>query len=116
MNYSVLIITAIFAIMPILLVKQYIKKQNRLFLIVAFCVYLCMTYGYYLLFLNPDSDVSSVFTLLLILKILLVFFIGVVILKEGIDKNKIIGTVLALISIYFLSRPNPDAENKLEHK
>ncbi len=102
MNYIVLIFTAILAIMPILLVKHYIKTQNKLFLLIAFGVYLCMTYGYYLLFLNPTSDISVVFTLLLLLKILLVFLIGTIVLKESITQDKIIGTILAFASIYFL--------------
>ena len=102
MNYNVLIFTAILAIMPILLVKHYIKTQNKLFLLIAYCLYLCMTYGYYLLFLNPTSDISTVFTLLLIFKILLVFFIGILVLKESVTQNKIIGTLLAFASIYFL--------------
>ena len=103
MNYIVLIFTAILAIMPILLVKHYIKTQNKLFLLIAFGVYLCMTYGYYLLFLNPTSDISIIFTLLLLLKILLVFFIGILVLKESVTQNKIIGTLLAFASIYFLA-------------
>jgi drug/metabolite transporter (DMT)-like permease len=102
MNYIVLIFTAILAIMPILLVKHYIKTQNKMFLLIAFGVYLCMTYGYYLLFLKPDSDISIVFTLLLLLKILLVFLIGTIVLKESVTRNKIIGTLLAFASIYFL--------------
>lgn len=102
MNYIVLIFTAILAIMPILLVKHYIKTQNKLFLLIAFGIYMCMTYGYYLLFLNPTSDISIVFTLLLLLKILLVFLIGVLVLKESVTRNKIIGTILAFASIYFL--------------
>jgi drug/metabolite transporter (DMT)-like permease len=102
MNYIVLIFTAILAIMPILLVKHYIKTQNKLFLLIAFGIYLCMTYGYYLLFLNPTSDISIVFTLLLLLKILIVFLIGTLVLKESITRDKIIGTLLAFASIYFL--------------
>ena len=102
MNYIVLFFTGILAIMPILLVKHYIKTHNKLFLLVAFSVYLCMTYGYYLLFINQDSDISIIFTLLLLLKILLVFFIGIFALNESVTKYKIIGTLLALTSIYFL--------------
>ena len=102
MNYNVLIFTAILAVMPILLVKYYLKTHNKLFLLVAFGVYLCMTYGYYLLFINPDSDISIIFTLLLLLKILLVFFIGILVLNESVTKYKIIGTLLAITSIYFL--------------
>jgi drug/metabolite transporter (DMT)-like permease len=104
MNYMILILTSIIAIMPVLLVKQYIKKKNIIILLIAFLAYVFMTYGYYLLFLNPDKDSSIIFTILLLIKILIIFFVCLLFLKETANIQKVFGTLFAIMSIYLLNK------------
>jgi drug/metabolite transporter (DMT)-like permease len=102
MNYYLLFGTAIVSILPVLFIKQYIKNNLKIFFIIAYIAYLFKTLGYYEM-LKTSGEISSLVTLVLILKLILVFFIGVFLMGEKLNKNKIIGISLGILAIYFLS-------------
>jgi multidrug transporter EmrE-like cation transporter len=64
-------------------------------------LYVLLIVSYIKLF-SEGVDVSTVYTLLQILQILIIFFIGIIYFKENVTRNKIIGTILGIFSVYFL--------------
>ncbi len=52
--------------------------------------------------LFKTTELSSSYTILQILQILIVLFIGVLLFNESLTMNKIIGVILGLLSVYLL--------------
>ena len=101
MNYSLLLFTTIIAILPIIFIKQYIATNKNYYVVFSFIAYILLFLAYYKIF-KSGQEISIIYTLLQILQIIIVLFVGLLFFKEKITKNKIIGTVLGITSIYFL--------------
>jgi multidrug transporter EmrE-like cation transporter len=102
MNYLLLLVATIIAILPVLLIKKYIVTHNKMFLIIALFSYILLLVAYLKLFKTDGADISTIYTLLQILQILVVYFVGIFYFNEKTNLNKIVGTGFGIISIYFL--------------
>lgn len=102
MNYLLLFTATIIAILPVILIKKYIVTNNKMFLIIALMLYVLLLLAYLKLFKTNGEDISTIYTLLQILQILVVYFVGILYFNEKTNLNKIVGTGLGVISIYFL--------------
>jgi multidrug transporter EmrE-like cation transporter len=103
MNYLLLlIITSIIALIPIIFIKKYINTKNINNLTVAGFFYLLLLLSYVKVF--SQSEVTSAYTLLQIIQVLIIVFIGFIIYKETVSRDKIIGIGAGLICIYFLTK------------
>jgi multidrug transporter EmrE-like cation transporter len=96
------IIGSISAIVPIILIKEYIKTKNLLFLILTFFCYLLLIKSYLNIF--NTNQVSTSYTFIQLLQILIVVFAGVLLFKEKLTLKMSIGIILALFAMYFLNR------------
>jgi multidrug transporter EmrE-like cation transporter len=97
-NY--LILSTIIAILPIIFIKRYINTNQIYNLFFALILYILLLLSYIKLF--EKSDISSTYTILQILQIFLILFVGILFFKESITMNKIFGVLLGSLSIYFL--------------
>ncbi len=95
-----IIIATIIALIPILLIKQYIITKNFNYLILALLTYIVLIICYINIF--SHNIISTTYTILQILQILTMVIIGIILYKENINFNKIIGLILGIISIYLL--------------
>ena len=102
MNYLLLLTATIIAILPVFLIKKYIVTNNNMFLIIALFSYVLLLFTYLKLFKTNGEDISTIYTLLQILQILVVYFVGIFYFNEKTNLNKIVGTAFGIISIYFL--------------
>ena len=95
------IIGSISAIIPVLLIKEYIINKNVLYLILSMMCYLVLMKSYLEIF-NTHAKVSTSYTFIQLLQIILVVLSGIVLFKEKIDIKIIIGIILACIAMYLL--------------
>ncbi len=100
-NYLIVIIATIIALLPVIFIKKYIKTKNSIYLLLSLVLYILLIVAYIKLF-SQGIDVSTIYTLLQILQILIVFIVGIFYFKEDITRNKIIGTGLGIGAVYFL--------------
>ena len=96
------IIGSISAIVPIILIKEYIKTNNIIFLILSLFCYLLLIKSYLNIF--NKNKISTSYTIIQLLQILIVVIAGVLLFKEKLTIKIIIGIILALLAMYFLSR------------
>ena len=102
MNYYLLLIIAtIIAILPVIFIKKYIITNNNIYAVLTLFMYVLLFLAYYNLF-KSGREISIVYTILQVLQIVIVFVIGTLMFNESITKNKIIGTILGIGSVYFL--------------
>ena len=99
MNYWIFIATII-AIIPVFFIKKYILTKNYKYILACIPLYIMLVISYINLF--NDENVGTMYTILQILQILLVVIGGIIIFKERINFNKIIGIIFGLLSIYYL--------------
>jgi len=105
MNYLIkLIITSIIALLPIFLIKKYINTMNKSYLFLAGFFYLLLLLSYIEIF--KYSEITTSYTILQILQVLIVVIFGLFMFKENLNFNKIIGIISGIICIYFLTKPN----------
>jgi multidrug transporter EmrE-like cation transporter len=97
-----LIITSIIALIPIIFIKKYIVSHNIINLYIAGFFYLLLLLSYVKIF--SHSEVSTSYSILQIIQILLIVIIGIFIYKESITTNKIIGIVSGIICLYYLNK------------
>jgi multidrug transporter EmrE-like cation transporter len=103
MNIIVWIICAsIIAVLPSLLIKQYIITSNIKYLVFAAVFYCMLIYFYVNIF--KRSALSTSHALSQILQIILVVGISTFFYKEKINKFKIFGLLLAFGAIYCLMK------------
>jgi len=103
MNFQLLlIITSIIALIPIIFIKKYISTKNNMYLVLAGFFYLLLLLSYIKVF--SQSEVTTSYTLLQIIQVLIIVSIGLFIYKENMSKNKIIGIIAGIICIYFLTK------------
>jgi multidrug transporter EmrE-like cation transporter len=94
------IIGSVSAIIPILLIKEYTVNKNVLYLILSMMCYLVLIKSYLNIF--NTNQVSTSYTFIQLLQILLVLLSGIVLFKEKINLQIIIGIILACIAMYLL--------------
>jgi len=95
------IISSISAIVPIILIKEYLITKNILLLVLAAFCYLMLMISYLNIF--SKNKVSTSYTIIQLLQILLVTLFGVLAFKEKLTTESIFGIIAALIALYFLS-------------
>jgi len=101
MNYLLLFFATVIAILPVVFIKYYIKHNNNIFLGFALLCYILLLISYIKIF-RSGEELSIVYTILQILQILIVLFVGILLFNEKINYNKIIGTILGIAGVYFL--------------
>jgi len=100
MNYFYIILATLIALLPVILIKQYIITNNFTYLIISLFAYIILIISYINIF--RSGDIVSFYTILQILQILIAIIIGLVLFKEPITFNKIVGIILSIISITLL--------------
>ena len=98
---GLMIFSAIIAIAPIFLIKEYIKTNKTILLISAMICYFILMQTY--LYLFKHKEVGSTFVLLQGLQILLVFIPSVLIFGEVITIYKVIGILSGGVCICLLA-------------
>lgn len=103
MNYQLLLITtSIIALIPIIFIKKYILSKNINNLFYAGFFYLLLLLSYVKIF--SISEISTSYSILQIIQVLIIGFIGIVIYKESITVDKIIGIIAGIICMYYLTK------------
>lgn len=103
MNYTILlIITSIIALIPIFLIKKYIITKNNNYLYIALFFYILLLISYIKIF--SKSEISTAYIILQILQILIIAIGGILIFKEKLSANKIIGILTGFACIYFINK------------
>jgi multidrug transporter EmrE-like cation transporter len=98
---NILFIVGIFATaLPILFIKEYNKTENIKWIFLSMISYLTLIYVYSVLI--SEFNVIVFYTLLKILSVLLVVFIGITVFNEKISQRIILGLIFSIISIYLL--------------
>jgi len=96
-----IIIAIIASASPILLVKEYIKSNKFIYIIIAIASYLTLLLTY--LYLLKKNELLKINSLIKIAQLLLVSVIAIQVHNEKINKNKIIGLGTGIVSIIYLS-------------
>ena len=100
MNEIIWLLTAsIFALIPIILIKQYNATDNYIYLILSMMCYLILMITYINIL---KENISGKYTILQIMQILIVSFIGIFYFREQINFIKMLGIIFAVISVYLL--------------
>ena len=99
MNYYWITIASIIAILPIFFIKKFILTNNYFYILASLLCYCILIFSYIQLFKNK---VGTIYTLLQVLQVLIVVIGSLLLFKEKIDRNKILGIVFGLLCIYFL--------------
>ena len=94
------IIGSISAIIPVLLIKEYTINKNVLYLIFSMMCYLVLMKSYISIF--NTNKVSTSYTFIQLIQILLVVLSGIVLFKEKINLQIIAGIILACIAMFLL--------------
>jgi multidrug transporter EmrE-like cation transporter len=101
MNYLLILFSTIVAILPVIFIKKYVLTKNYSYILMSLILYVLLAVSYINIF-KEGIELSIVYTLLQILQILVIFFVGIFYFNENINQNKIIGTILGISSVYFL--------------
>lgn len=96
------IIGSISAIIPVILIKEYIIHKNILLIIMSLFCYLILMASYLHIF--KVNKVSVSYTIVQIIQILMVVLSGILLFKEKINIKTIFGIFLALAAMYFLNK------------
>lgn len=101
---SWLILASLIASSVPIFVKFYIETNDFYWIIFSFVFYIFLILAYYKILLNGKSkNISKYYTLIKILSILLIFFMGLFLFKEKITIKTLLAISLACISIYLLN-------------
>lgn len=103
MNHNIILLIAILiAGIPALCAKHYTINNNFLFLILGVLTYILLMYCYVILF--NKNNVSETFGLIKITEIVLVAVAAMLIYKEKLSIQKILGIILGGAGIYLLGK------------
>lgn len=95
------LLCAIFSALPIVMVKKYLQTYNQEWLLIAIIIYILVVYQY--CYILGDKQMSSVYTYIKILSIILVIIFGYILYNEDISNKKCCGIILGVSSLYMLS-------------
>jgi len=95
-----ILIGSIIAILPIILLKKYIKNNNNIYLLITLLTYLALMRTYIEIFNN--GEVSKTYGTSQVIQLVISMMIGIFYFNESLTINKIIGLIAGLISVYFL--------------
>jgi multidrug transporter EmrE-like cation transporter len=101
MNIVYAFLAAVFAALPLLLVKEYWRTKNGIFILLSVLSFLCLIYTY--IVLTERGKLSVFYPYLKIISILLVVSFGVFIFGEEINLFNAFGIILGSVSIILLS-------------
>jgi multidrug transporter EmrE-like cation transporter len=98
-----ILIAAIAAVIPVLLIKKYIQDENKnaLYIYLSIICEIVLVWAYSVVF--EYSDISLIYTLLKVLTVIMVVAGGVFLYNEKLTILQVTGLFLALISIFILS-------------
>lgn len=96
------IIALISAIIPIPLIKEYTINNNILLLIGSLICYMILLYSYIIIF--KDNKVSSTYTIIQVVQVLIIILAGVLFFKEKITPSMILGILFAISAILLLNK------------
>ena len=87
-----------------ILIKYYIlnNKKNILFIFFSMFTSFLVVYSYFNL-LQMHSSTTIIFTLIKIISVIIEFLYGLFVLNYILNTKKVIGIILAILSIYLLS-------------
>jgi multidrug transporter EmrE-like cation transporter len=94
-----LIIASVFAIVPILLIKQYNVTEEYIYIYLTLASYVILTICYINVF---KKDISYKYTFMQITQILIVTIFGIFVFGEPINYNKILGIFFGIMCVYLL--------------
>jgi len=101
MNTQLLIILAsITALLPIFFIKEYIKTNKKIYIIITIISYVLLMVAYINIFRR--KEIMTSYTLLQILQIIIISIISIVIYNEKLTMLKILGILSGTIAIYCL--------------
>ncbi len=98
---SWLFIASISAVSTSILIKEYTVTNDNTYIYLTILAYLILMISYINIFQN--NELSSTYTVLQIIQILLIIMFGYVFLNEKLNSKKIIGYISGLICIYLLN-------------
>lgn len=98
--YILLIIATIVALMPVFLIKKYILTNNKNFIYLTIFFYMLLILSYIKIF--TLGEISSLYTILQITQIIVVVIGGLILFREKLTKNKLIGLSASIIAIVYL--------------
>ena len=102
MNINLLIIIAsIIALLPIFFIKEYIRTNKNIYIVISLIFYVCLAICYINIF--KQTEISSSYTLLQIIQILIIAVSGIFVYKETINIKKIIGIISGITATYLLT-------------
>ena len=101
-NLRWIMVATLVAILPIVTIKEYLKKKNYIYLVITMLLYFILMISY--INILEKKDVSKIYVILQILQILIIIIYGIFILGEPINRDKSIGILCGLTSIYLLSK------------
>lgn len=94
-------ISAIFAAIPVPLVKMYIETKNILYIFASLLCYVILIISYSVILI--DANIAFVSPIVKQISIIFIVFFGIIIYDNEFDVKTIVGLLLGLISIYLLS-------------
>lgn len=96
------LIGSFIAILPIILLKKYIKDHNNIYLLITLLSYLALMRTYIEIF--NSGEVSKTHGISQVIQLVIGMMIGIFYFNESLTTNKIIGLIFGLISVYFLMK------------
>jgi multidrug transporter EmrE-like cation transporter len=94
------------------MIKKYNTTNKLHYILFAVLAYSFLTFLYSQLL--KSQDMSCLYSLINIVSILTVIFIGVIFYKEKIDRYSICGIILSIIAILFFLKSSYDKQNELK--
>ena len=95
-----IIIGSIIAVIPIILIKKYIKDNNNIYILLTLLSYLALMRTYIEIF--NTGEVSKAHGISQVIQLVIGMMIGILMFNEDLTVNKIIGLVFGLLAVYFL--------------
>jgi multidrug transporter EmrE-like cation transporter len=99
--YFWIVFNAFISSIPITLIKLYVKSKNILLIIASIICFTVVTFGYTQMFKTHGIIVTYIITK--ILSDIFVVASGILFFKEMLNLKKIVGILLAFISVHLIS-------------
>lgn len=96
------LIATIVAILPIIAIKQYLVKNESMYIVLTMLLYFILMISY--INILKATEVSKIYPILQVLQILIIIIYGIFFLGETLYTEKIIGIIFGLAAVYLLSK------------